>query len=939
MKKIERIYQTLYEKWQSSTQENIELVQGSTTGELAEKLKISRANVSNYLNQLVNEGRVVKIKRYPVRYLTRQTLIDHNFSVSDKQVVNDLPGKLQVSSKIVDPFDSMVGSQQSLRKAIQQAKAAILYPPTGLHMLLLGPTGSGKTFFAKAAYQFAKYNNTLSPNVSFVSFNCADYYNNPELLMSQLFGYVRGAFTGADKDKPGVIEQADGGVLLLDEVHRLPPEGQEMLFTYMDTGYFARLGEEGKKREATVLIIAATNEDPRSSLLETFLRRIPTVIKIPSFEEKSLREKVQIVNYLFRQEASRIHRDLDVHVGVVESLLLEKNYGNIGQLKSQIQLTCARAFVYAMHNTGDVVINSSHLPDNLQMTAHSKGEENIIGQVTTLVPQHSIFSPDQAANLSKSEQNVYEVITEQIKKLDNLGYSEKDIEASVTQEVVKHLKKFLRAPEFKGFESFISPRTLKLTHEFQNLASNQLHENFDQRFIYYVGMHLDTYFERQNYQTPVILAQELNKTKEKYQEEYAVVEQFNQLLWKTNQLGVPDVERIYLTLLLVSLRRLAKPELGKTGILVMAHGETTATSMVNVANELLGECNILALDMPLTVTPVDIVNQTIAKIEQLDQGRGVLVLVDMGSLTHLREQIEKRTSTSIRVIPFVTTMLVLDAARKATYMETDLDGLYHSIRNDYFEIFASAIRSESSEASALPKIILSICMSGNGTAERLKTIIVNIVNQTTSEPILVQTVSIMHMESEINNILKKYQVIATVGTQDPNISAPHIALDSLLAGDGESQLRCLISEAAGEDSSDEEVTTQGSLKDTIVSRRICLELLEKNLNYLNPAKLVDALLSWMDDLALVLQTDWANGTIVKSIIHVSYAFERTFTSSVIDYNIPWSADKDDLLQTITESLDPYEKQFQLKLPEPELETITDMIGMELDSKNSVQHKQ
>ena len=69
-------------------------------------------------------------------------------------------------------------------------------------------------------------NNKENKDYPFVTFNCADYFNNPQLLLSQLFGHVKGAFTGADTDKIGLVEKANGGILFLDEVHRLPPDGQ-----------------------------------------------------------------------------------------------------------------------------------------------------------------------------------------------------------------------------------------------------------------------------------------------------------------------------------------------------------------------------------------------------------------------------------------------------------------------------------------------------------------------------------------------------------------------------------------------------------------------------------------------------------------------------------------------------------------------------------------
>ena len=79
-------------------------------------------------------------------------------------------------------------------------------------------------------FEYGKEVGRFATNAPFVTFNCADYYNNPQLLISHIFGHIKGAFTGADKSVPGLIESANEGILFLDEIHRLPPEGQEMIF-------------------------------------------------------------------------------------------------------------------------------------------------------------------------------------------------------------------------------------------------------------------------------------------------------------------------------------------------------------------------------------------------------------------------------------------------------------------------------------------------------------------------------------------------------------------------------------------------------------------------------------------------------------------------------------------------------------------------------------
>lgn len=78
-----------------------------------------------------------------------------------------------------------------MKNSVEQAKAAILYPPRGLNCLITGPTGSGKTYFAHAMYHFAKAHHVIDEETELIVFNCADYANNPELLMSHLFGYAK----------------------------------------------------------------------------------------------------------------------------------------------------------------------------------------------------------------------------------------------------------------------------------------------------------------------------------------------------------------------------------------------------------------------------------------------------------------------------------------------------------------------------------------------------------------------------------------------------------------------------------------------------------------------------------------------------------------------------------------------------------------------------
>ena len=115
-----------------------------------------------------------------------------------------------------------------------------------------------------------------------------------------------------------------------------------MVFYFMDTGTYNKLGETERKSKANVLIIGATTEDPNSTLLKTFIRRIPITITIPGFEERPIEEKIELIKYLFSNEAQRVNKIIKISAEAIKAFIGSTSYGNIGQLKSNIQLLCKR---------------------------------------------------------------------------------------------------------------------------------------------------------------------------------------------------------------------------------------------------------------------------------------------------------------------------------------------------------------------------------------------------------------------------------------------------------------------------------------------------------------------------------------------------------------------------------------------------------------------
>ncbi len=147
-------------------------------------------------------------------------------------------------------FEALIGAAPALLQAKTLAERVA---PTGSTVLLTGETGAGKEVFAQAIHQGSGRRGR-----AFVAVNCSAFPR--DLLESELFGYRKGAFTGALADKKGLFDEAHGGTLFLDEVGELAPEAQAKLLRVLETQTFTRLGDT-KPTQVDVRLVAATNRD------------------------------------------------------------------------------------------------------------------------------------------------------------------------------------------------------------------------------------------------------------------------------------------------------------------------------------------------------------------------------------------------------------------------------------------------------------------------------------------------------------------------------------------------------------------------------------------------------------------------------------------------------------------------------------------------------
>ncbi|MGX1640868.1 sigma-54-dependent transcriptional regulator [Sphingobacterium sp. NPDC055431] len=229
-------------------------------------------------------------------------------------------------------FDQVVGKSKELQNAISLGKKVA---QTDATVLLLGETGTGKEVFAQAIHYDSKRNSK-----SFVALNCSAV--SKDLLESELFGHVAGAFTGALKDKKGLFEEANQGTLFLDEIGEMPIELQAKLLRVLETGEFLKVGES-RPTKVNVRVIAATNRNLEQEAEEGMFRsdlyyRLSVfTITLPSLKDRTS-DIPLLVKHFVALQAAKLNMPIPkIDDSYIDLLQKHTWKGNVRELKNSIE--------------------------------------------------------------------------------------------------------------------------------------------------------------------------------------------------------------------------------------------------------------------------------------------------------------------------------------------------------------------------------------------------------------------------------------------------------------------------------------------------------------------------------------------------------------------------------------------------------------------------
>ncbi len=883
---------------------------GFSAAKIATDLGLSRNNVSSDLNLLHREGKVIKFDGRPTLYIDMKWAVKNNISTKDRN-------KLSEKNIKFEGFNGLIGREGSLSQLIKQAQAAVLYPPNGLPILIVGKTGTGKTTFVDNLHRFSISSQIIGNDSPYIVFNCADYANNPQLLISILFGSVKGSYTGSDSDKIGLVEKANGGILFLDEVHRLPPEGQEMLFTLMDSGNFRRLGDT-KFSRSKVLIIAATTEEPNSALLSTFHRRFPVVLEMPDLMQRGLDEKFEIIQGFFCNEAERVNKPIKVSRDVLSFLMFYAPKGNIGQLKATIELISSRAYLDYLIYDDDIKILTSHLPQNVIHDVLSSNLETKKKIDTIIGFNDYTFDNIRRDNGSDKDTHLYDFSSKIYEYLDyrNSLYLKEGLNKDIIseklykdlEEVFFNYKNGINSIEFKESDltNFLNLDILFTVRHIAEEVFLRFKYHIKESTIIALAFHINSLFELKKRVGFV----DLKEIKSKYSEDYVIAEYIIMRVQNAFNRKIPDMELGFITLILYYSSQ--EERNSKVGIMVLCHGDGIATGMASLTNEILCCNHVKAIDMHLEDRVSDILEKAIELAKETDEGKGILLFVDMGSLKSFGMEIERLTNIKIVTLDNVSTPALIQATHKALLPYLNLKDIALSV----IELNQTLIATSSQEINykgSKGGVIFAVCSTGEGTATYIKEVIEKNLakNKITNVSVIEMKISDKEKSrEEMKKISNNREIIAVAGSINPGLEGvPFIRLMDFIAGDAQEKIIRYVTK-------NEFLNIETYECNREMINIMIINNLEENLRYISGKKLMHYLVSYVERIEREKNRVLDNHKYILFMMHLAYCIERLmfnkkeskltiYKSRVVpdvtnDFFIEFNEEEDRLLEEILE---------------------------------------
>jgi len=608
-----------------------------TTRFLSEKLKMQRTNISSILNQLVNEGKLVKYNGRPVLY----QLADENTSGNG------------------DVFEQLVGYDSSLKEAIASAKAAVLYPEGNPTILITAKHGSGVSHFAKTVFRFAQASGKLKTRAPWILWDDQDKFQE--------------IFLG-DHEKEGILKKASGGMLILENIDVVSERNLDWLLAFLRGEKIQGQDEWPWQKDYHCITIFSTMKDTNEMMLNLLRGQMDFRISLPSLEERSIEERFLILQKFFKEEAKAMDRMIEVDTSILHALLLYEVTDDIKGLKNDIHTGCANSYVRS-YNTEKktIVLLMSDFPNYVRKgIMYYRSYKNEIDEMIKNGCKYTFYKNQMLRDNKTAKKDIYQSIDARKRDLERHALTEEEINMAVSNQLESEFEEYFeqlceRVDSIDTLNKMVSEKLISLTRKFLLKAAEQLSCEFSKEIFCGICLHVNSCLIKVS-KKQRISNEEIARLLSKYPMHYELVKEFQVELGKEFNVKLNVDDLIFLLMFLLE----AKKDVNESKVvtLIAMHGSHAASSIAAVVNVLSDDSNVQAFDMDLDKNVRIVYEELKEKIIKIDQGKGILLIYDMGSIHTMAESIAQETKIAIRCVEVPITLVGIAGSSKAAEMKT-----------------------------------------------------------------------------------------------------------------------------------------------------------------------------------------------------------------------------------------------------------------------------
>lgn len=874
-----------------------------TANHISEEINISRNLASQYLNELFKEGVLIKISSRPV-YFLHKAILEELFGSRLKEPlywsVEELMASLEKEGRHDWNLEKIIGFQSSLSCELEQCKAALNYPPHGLPILISGQEGTGKELMVRLLKDYAVRHLLIQEKSRLVIVPC-QRYQEPKNAKAALFGTFK-TVNGKKERQGGYIAKAGGGILFLQDVHYLGQEIQELLCTFLDTRLIKEGDEEGEGEKTNIKMIFSTSQVPETALEKKLLRKIPVIVKMPALQERPGEDKEQLIFLFFREEAERTGKRVMISGQVLDTLLHYNFPGNIGQLKTCVQTSCANALLESKDKE-ELDIYLYHLPEFLISSARvdKAGREegrNMLGVIE--------FERDSTAEVVKKYS---EGIFEQYKEYRSYAITLPEYLSQAFETLNRCYDHLIFEKRFSNVKVNAMERVLEAVFEDM---TDRYYIQFPVKFAYIFSRFL--YLQMKSEQTGADdrIKGCLELFSRNFAKESMLAAEIAAIVKQSLDITVGNGN---LALLILGIKQYNQNiRMDTIRGIIICHGYATASSMADMVNKVMN-CHIFeAMDMPVDIPFQDIAVKFKKYIQHVPGPSDVILLVDMGSLEDIDILLNSQSELNLGIINNVSTRLAVDVGSKIQKGLPMKEILEESSAN-HLSTYKLILRRKKQAA------VLFVSEAGSIVAKRMSELFYNsLPEQTEVEFVPCDYLRLLHSKFS-DEIFDNYEVLFISGTMDPQIGEVlFIPMEDIVSFKEIDKINNILADHL--DAGRIQAFNQNLMKN------FSLQNVVQYLTILNADKVLDLVGEAVDRIQQRMGKKFSAKTRIGLNIHISCLIERLVTKSPIEVysNLASFAESEqDFIESVSQSFSNILAHYGVKLPVSEIAYIYDYI--------------